>query len=270
MSLFSCPECGRQISDQASACPHCGYPVTPSGQVSQGGSPSLPGKASVVADLDLVLHRAIIDAHARKVLIHAEARVGLADGSCAPGIAVTFYVNGNRCSEVQTDGDGRAVLDGAVTPDFCEKGSNELVVRLGNSAKTRAVSFNLLEWTSISSLYGFGDFDVNAREYNDYYEYRCEEWCEFTIDLSPEDFVDCAGVEWWVTLVGEKRVQRRVVSDSTGRANLRVENRYTSRHYYSDRENDKQGYLGLEHVSEMDAILSEFGSAFQLHRDQDS
>ncbi|GHE68087.1 hypothetical protein GCM10019059_29940 [Camelimonas fluminis] len=27
MSLISCPECGRQISDRAPACPGCGYPV---------------------------------------------------------------------------------------------------------------------------------------------------------------------------------------------------------------------------------------------------
>ena len=25
--LFSCPECGRQVSDKAAACPGCGYPV---------------------------------------------------------------------------------------------------------------------------------------------------------------------------------------------------------------------------------------------------
>lgn len=28
MSLISCPECARQISDRALACPGCGYPVT--------------------------------------------------------------------------------------------------------------------------------------------------------------------------------------------------------------------------------------------------
>lgn len=29
MSLINCPECGKQISDAASACPHCGYPLSP-------------------------------------------------------------------------------------------------------------------------------------------------------------------------------------------------------------------------------------------------
>ena len=28
MPLISCPECGKQISDSATACPHCGYPLS--------------------------------------------------------------------------------------------------------------------------------------------------------------------------------------------------------------------------------------------------
>ncbi|MBO5145320.1 MAG: NINE protein [Lachnospiraceae bacterium] len=27
MALFNCPECGKEISDMAAACPHCGAPV---------------------------------------------------------------------------------------------------------------------------------------------------------------------------------------------------------------------------------------------------
>lgn len=27
MALITCPECGREVSDQASACPQCGYPI---------------------------------------------------------------------------------------------------------------------------------------------------------------------------------------------------------------------------------------------------
>lgn len=27
MSLVSCPECNRQVSERAEACPHCGYPL---------------------------------------------------------------------------------------------------------------------------------------------------------------------------------------------------------------------------------------------------
>ena len=27
MALIVCPECGGKVSDKASACPHCGYPI---------------------------------------------------------------------------------------------------------------------------------------------------------------------------------------------------------------------------------------------------
>src|SRR5512146_1127790 len=27
MALINCPECEREVSDQAVACPHCGYPI---------------------------------------------------------------------------------------------------------------------------------------------------------------------------------------------------------------------------------------------------
>lgn len=27
MALITCPECSKEISDSASACPHCGYPL---------------------------------------------------------------------------------------------------------------------------------------------------------------------------------------------------------------------------------------------------
>ncbi len=32
MALTSCPECGRQISTAAEACPGCGYPMRPAGR----------------------------------------------------------------------------------------------------------------------------------------------------------------------------------------------------------------------------------------------
>lgn len=27
MALIKCPECGKEISDKAGQCPHCGYPI---------------------------------------------------------------------------------------------------------------------------------------------------------------------------------------------------------------------------------------------------
>ncbi len=29
MALIECPECGREVSDKALACPHCGNPIAP-------------------------------------------------------------------------------------------------------------------------------------------------------------------------------------------------------------------------------------------------
>lgn len=29
MALFKCPECGKEISDKATSCIHCGFPLTP-------------------------------------------------------------------------------------------------------------------------------------------------------------------------------------------------------------------------------------------------
>ena len=34
MALIKCPECSKQISDQAASCPHCGYILTPSAEYS--------------------------------------------------------------------------------------------------------------------------------------------------------------------------------------------------------------------------------------------
>ena len=28
MALISCPECGKEVSDRAPACIHCGYPLS--------------------------------------------------------------------------------------------------------------------------------------------------------------------------------------------------------------------------------------------------
>ena len=44
MSLIKCKECGKEISDQASSCPHCGCPINPSAQsisVNMNNGPSI-------------------------------------------------------------------------------------------------------------------------------------------------------------------------------------------------------------------------------------
>lgn len=38
MTLIECPECGREVSDQAEACPDCAFPISAEQDLSQGGS----------------------------------------------------------------------------------------------------------------------------------------------------------------------------------------------------------------------------------------
>ena len=42
MALLKCPECNKKISSAANACPHCGFPLSPS--QSDGGVPLPPSK----------------------------------------------------------------------------------------------------------------------------------------------------------------------------------------------------------------------------------
>lgn len=43
MALIKCPECGREISDKAIACPNCGFPVN----VQESSPASIPGMVSI-------------------------------------------------------------------------------------------------------------------------------------------------------------------------------------------------------------------------------
>lgn len=45
MALIKCPECGKDVSDRAPACIHCGYPLT-SNQQEQTNSPQTPDPSS--------------------------------------------------------------------------------------------------------------------------------------------------------------------------------------------------------------------------------
>ena len=49
MALFPCPECGGQVSDAATVCPHCGYPLV----AAAPATPALPTAAGTSADASL-------------------------------------------------------------------------------------------------------------------------------------------------------------------------------------------------------------------------
>ena len=46
MALMKCPECAREVSDKASACPNCGYPIA---AAAQGGPAIHGGNAADIA-----------------------------------------------------------------------------------------------------------------------------------------------------------------------------------------------------------------------------
>jgi hypothetical protein len=48
MALTKCPECRGQVSDQASACPHCGYPLA-------GGTPRARAIVQIAVGLAVAL-----------------------------------------------------------------------------------------------------------------------------------------------------------------------------------------------------------------------
>lgn len=42
MALIHCPECGREVSDQATSCPGCGYPLLGGHRPGEPGGPARP------------------------------------------------------------------------------------------------------------------------------------------------------------------------------------------------------------------------------------
>ena len=40
MALISCSECGKEISDRATACPHCGCPLTTEKEIKKSSIPT--------------------------------------------------------------------------------------------------------------------------------------------------------------------------------------------------------------------------------------
>lgn len=54
MALMACPECGRQVSTEAKACPGCGYPLA------NRSAPALPRAAAQVPAFDAVQAQSVL------------------------------------------------------------------------------------------------------------------------------------------------------------------------------------------------------------------
>lgn len=50
MALVKCPECGREISDKALACPHCAYPMTAAQSASNRAQANTTGETTLQID----------------------------------------------------------------------------------------------------------------------------------------------------------------------------------------------------------------------------
>ena len=55
MALIQCSECGKEISDQISACPHCGYPVQKQTDENKGKNKKKLLLPVIIAGIILVL-----------------------------------------------------------------------------------------------------------------------------------------------------------------------------------------------------------------------
>ena len=49
MALIKCPDCGREVSDRAPACPHCGGPIGPTRTALRGEQPAVEPQRAQVA-----------------------------------------------------------------------------------------------------------------------------------------------------------------------------------------------------------------------------
>ncbi len=47
MALIQCPECGKEISDQAISCPNCGFPINKSSKLCPDCSSEVPSEATI-------------------------------------------------------------------------------------------------------------------------------------------------------------------------------------------------------------------------------
>lgn len=83
MALINCPECRKQISNQASACPHCGYPINGVG-ANTNTSPAMlkftsadrSAKCAIVSDAETGRQLAVIDREtARSINITKPTRI---------------------------------------------------------------------------------------------------------------------------------------------------------------------------------------------------
>jgi hypothetical protein len=237
-----------------------------------GGSKSVapPPKPAVeaplVTDLDLKVHQAAIDAEAKKIFIHAEAMIGLSDGSSQPDVPVHFFVNGKPCIELATDDFGRAVLQTGLPPELFVVGTNELAVKVKGSAKTAKAPVTLLAGSSIWSPVCDRE-ELRDRDYGSYAKTYYRETMEVELRLAPIDFVQVGSVQMVMSFRGDNVPSAQsIVTDANGAAKVKLTNDYFYVWYQQETSYRKNGDQGKLHVNEILVALTGFPESFRMQR----
>jgi len=185
-----------------------GQPDTPEGT-------KVDPSARRLAELSLKLHRAVLDPLAKATLIHAEAKTGFSDGTVEPGLTVSYFLNGIRIQDVQTDDFGLAVLHQKFPPDRFLPDENELAVRVRGAARDAKAQFRLLPSFTLKSIETQGGrFNSGPPE---------DKWT-FTVTIRAEarihrsDVTDPAGVSVVFFLNGKRICETK--TDELGCASL--------------------------------------------------
>ena len=102
MAIVSCPECGKDLSDAANFCPHCGYPVEPT-------VPCETVKIRIVSSGEHSAGQGKISVYEGNSLIWSES--GAAVAEIAFGGPATVTVRCVPDENPETDPDGKSNTD---------------------------------------------------------------------------------------------------------------------------------------------------------------
>ncbi len=138
MALIKCPECGKEISDQAPACIHCGFPLSKLKPVKKEGEVLKRRKVSIATPIIVFLISTFI--------------FGVAISACAVGIAINAERGNSQLSFACSVG---VVL--LVATVLVSMGG--LIVTIIDRAKNNnRVEINLIEYDKDNNLLTFRSF----------------------------------------------------------------------------------------------------------------
>lgn len=133
MALITCPECGKQISDKATACPGCGSPVT-----------------------------------AKKIKVHFWRKKNLLSGVAntgtvmVDGVVVGSAANGAAFDVMLTAGTHNVVIESKTTGVFASGRANSASITVPSDA--RSVDVELKLKTDAMSIIGTGGMAIVVGE----------------------------------------------------------------------------------------------------------